>query len=111
MGLSLATLFLTLVPLALRAQSTCNNTPAYSPCEMVFELGEKDAAANPHPYVSVDLRVEFRSPRRRTYALPGYWDGGRRMLIRFSPTEAGEWNYLVTSNIAERNQKTGTLTA
>src|ERR1035438_4428910 len=82
MGLRLATLFLTLVPLALRAQSTCNNTPAYSPCEMVFELGEKDAAANPHPYVSVDLRVEFRSPRRRTYALPGYWDGGRRMLIR-----------------------------
>jgi hypothetical protein len=33
------------------------------------------------------------------------------MLIRFSPTEAGEWNYLVTSNIAEWNQKTGTFTA
>ena len=112
MGLRLAAVFLALVPLALRAQSTCNNTPAYSTCEMVFELGEKDAAANPQPYVSVDLRVEFRSPRHRhTYALPGYWDGGRRMVIRFSPTEAGEWNYLVTSNIAEWNDKTGTFTA
>jgi hypothetical protein len=111
MGLRLATVFLALVPLALRAQSTCNNTPAYSPCEMVFELGEKDAAAHPQPYVSVDLRVEFRSPRRHTYALPGYWDGGRRMVIRFSPTEAGDWDYHVTSNIAEWNEKTGTFTA
>jgi hypothetical protein len=103
--------FLALVPLALRAQSTCNKTPAYSACELVFELGEKDAAAHPHPYSTVDLKVEFRSPRRRTYSLPGYWDGGRRMVIRFSPTEAGDWDYHVTSNIAEWNDKTGTVTA
>ena len=111
MGLRLATVFLALVPLALRAQSSCNNTPAYSACEMVFELGDKDAAAHPQPYVSVDLKVEFRSPRRRTYALPGYWDGGRRMVIRFSPTEAGVWDYHVTSNIAEWNGQAGTFTA
>jgi hypothetical protein len=113
----LATVFLALLPLALRAQappaapSPCNNTPAYSPCELVFELGEKDAAAHPHPYVSVDLKVEFRSPRHRTYALPGYWDGGRRMVVRFSPAEAGDWDYHVTSNIAEWNDQTGTFTA
>src|SRR5262245_8204296 len=60
------------------ASGNCNNTPAYSPCELVFELDEKAAAAHPHPYVTVDLRVEFRSPRRRTYAMPAFWDGGRR---------------------------------
>src|ERR1035441_3225630 len=111
MGLRLAAVFLALVPLALRAQSTCNHTPAYSACELVFELGDKDAAAHPHPYLSVDLKVEFRSPRQHTYALPGYWDGGRRMVVRFSPTEAGDWDYHVTSNIAEWNDKTGTFTA
>jgi hypothetical protein len=111
MGLRLAALLLALVPLALRAQSTCNHTPAYSACELVFELGDKDAAAHPHPYLTVDLKVEFRSPHRHTYALPGYWDGGRRMVIRFSPTEAGDWDYHVTSNIAEWNDKAGTVTA
>jgi hypothetical protein len=48
------------------AQSPCNNTPAYSVCEIAFDV----AADN--PYATVDLRVEFRSPRRRTYALPAF---------------------------------------
>ena len=68
----------------LYAQSPCDKTPAYSTCEMTFELSEKDAAAHPNPYASVNLQVEFRSPRFRTLAMPGYWDGGRRMVVRFS---------------------------
>src|SRR5438105_2556419 len=47
----------------LAAQSPCNNTPAYSPCELVFELSEQDAAAHPNPYLTVELKAEFRSPR------------------------------------------------
>jgi hypothetical protein len=106
---------LAVVPLAMRAQppaaqSPCSNTPAYTPCEIAFELGEKDAAQHPKPYVTVDLRVEFRSPRKRTYALPAFWDGGRKMVVRFAPTEAGDWDYHVTSNIAEWNDKTGSFT-
>ncbi|MCL4402747.1 MAG: DUF5060 domain-containing protein, partial [Acidobacteria bacterium] len=50
---------------AARAQSPCANTPAYSPCEFVFELSAQDAAANPNPYASVRLHAEFRSPRFR----------------------------------------------
>jgi len=86
---------------ALTAQSPCSNTPAYSPCELVFELSPEDAAAHPNPYVSVDLKAEFRSPRHRTFLLPAYWDGGRRMVIRFTPTEPGEWVYRVSGNIAQ----------
>ncbi len=96
---------------ALRAQSGCNNIPAYSPCEMVFELNQQESAANPNPYASVDLRVEFRSPQQRTLALPGYWDGGGRMVVRFAPTEGGQWAYLVNSNIARWNGQTGNFTA
>ncbi len=100
-----------LVPLLLRAQSPCANTPAYSPCDMVFELTAQDAAAHRNPYATVDLKVEFRSPRHRTLAMPGFWDGGRRMVVRFAPTEAGDWDYHVTSNVAAWNDKTGSFTA
>src|SRR3954454_2279816 len=99
--------FAILAPAAL-GQTPCANTPACSLCEMTFEL-----PANPHPnpYATVDLRVEFRSPRRRTYAMPAFWDGARRMVVRFSPTEPGAWDYHVTSNAAEWNDKTGAFTA
>jgi hypothetical protein len=98
-------------PILLHAQASCNNTPAYSPCELVFELSEQAAASHPDPYATVDLKAEFRGPRHKTYAIPGYWDGGRRMVIRFSPAEAGEWNYKLTSNIAEWEDKQGAFTA
>jgi len=98
---------------ALRAQevSPCNNTPAYSTCELVFELSEADAAKHPDPYKTVDLKAEFRSPRHRTLALPAYWDGGRRMVVRFAPTEAGDWAYRITSNIAGFDGKTANFAA
>ncbi|HXS95858.1 MAG TPA: DUF5060 domain-containing protein [Candidatus Limnocylindrales bacterium] len=100
------------LPIALAAQDNpCNNTPAYSPCEMTFDLAAQDAAAHPHPYADVDLKVEFRSPRNKTYELPGYWNGGNRMVVRFSPTEGGEWNYRVTANIPSLDAKEGTFTA
>ncbi|MBZ5620662.1 MAG: DUF5060 domain-containing protein [Acidobacteriia bacterium] len=113
----LATICFGLVPLALRGQapaaapSACSNTPTYSTCELVFELSDKDAAAHTHPYVSVDLKVEFRSPRHRTWAIPAYWDGGRRMVVRFAPTEAGDWDYHVIGNLADWDDKKGSFTA
>ncbi len=106
-------ILLALIPAMARAQapSPCANTPAYTPCEITFELPEKDVPQHPRPYVTVDLRVEFRSPRRRTYAMPAFWDGGRKMVVRFAPTEGGDWDYHVTSNIADWNDKTGSFTA
>ena len=94
----------------LAAQAPCTNTPAYTPCEFVYELSDADAAANPNPYASVRLHVEFRSPRFRTFLLPAYWDGGRRMVVRFTPVEAGDWTYRVTSSIPAFEGKTGNFT-
>ena len=108
---------LALVSLALCAQvqppvqPSCANTPAYSPCELVFELSGQDAAAHPEPYATVELKAEFRSPRHRTFMLPAYWDGGSRMVIRFAPTEPGEWVYRLTGNVRGWDGKTGTFTA
>ena len=97
---------------AMHAQdvSPCNNTPAYAACDLVFELSDAAAAKHPEPYQSVELRVEFRSPRRHTLALQAFWDGGRRMVVRFAPTEGGEWVYRMVSNVADFDGKTGGFT-
>jgi hypothetical protein len=109
-------LWLLALPLLLAAQTAplptnCANTPTYTSCDLVFELNDRAAAAHPHPYATVELRAEFRSPRQRTIAIPGFWDGGRRMVLRIAPTEAGEWDYRLTSNIPEFDALEGTFTA
>jgi len=103
--------FLAAAGFPLQAQTPCNNTPAYSPCEIVFELSEADATSHPDPYAGVTLQGEFRSPRHRTFVAPAFSDGGRKLVIRFSPTEAGQWDYLINSNIAAWEGKTGSFTA
>jgi hypothetical protein len=93
------------------AQTSCEGTPAYSPCEFSFELSAADLSAHPNPYTGVELHAEFRSPRFRTYLMPAFWDGGRKMILRFTPTEAGQWIYRTTSNIPDLNGKDGTFNA
>src|SRR5882757_11587624 len=88
----------------------CEATPAYSPCEIVFELSAADLAAHANPYASVQLKAEFRSPRFHTYLMPAFWDGGRKMIVRFTPTEAGQWIYKTTSNLASFDGKEGSFT-
>lgn len=106
-------LFVTALAWALPAlaQQVCAPTPAYSPCEIVFELDEAEAKAHPNPFLTVDLRAELRSPRARTILMPAYWDGGRRMVIRFSPMDPGTWDFRLTSNLERFNGKLGQLQA
>jgi hypothetical protein len=105
-------LLLLLSALPAVAQTPCEGTAAYSPCEMPFELSGADSAAHGNPYSSVTLEIEFRSPRFKTYLMPGFWDGSRKkMIVRFTPTEAGQWIYLVTSNIPAFNGQQGMFTA
>ena len=89
-----------LAALALRGATVCPPTPAYSPCDIVFELSPAEMAAHPAPYRTVELEAEFRSPRFHTFRMPAFWDGGNRMVLRFAPTEAGQWTFRTTSNIA-----------
>ena len=90
---------------------SCPATPAYSQCEMAFELSDADAAAHANPYVSVQLHAEFRGPRHKTFLMPAFWAGGRNLIIRFAPNEPGDWEFRLTSNIERFNDKTGTFQA
>ncbi len=99
------------VCLPLASQTVCPPTPVYSPCEIVFELSAEDAAAHPNPYVSITLDAEFRSPRFRTLKLAGFWDGGRRFVIRFAPTGQGEWVFRTSSNAPSLDGREGRVMA
>lgn len=107
-------LVLCLFALSAIAQTPCEGTPAYSPCEIPFDLGAADVTGRTYanPYVAITLEVEFRSPNFKTYPMPGFWDGTRNeMIVRFTPTEAGQWTYRVTSNVSGFDGKQGMFNA
>ena len=59
-----------------------------------------------------ELRAEFRSPvKRKTYLLHAFRDGDRRFTIRFAPTEEGDWDYRLTSNVARLEGQIGKINA
>ena len=62
-------------------------------CDIVFDMPEAEAARFQNPYLEVTFQAEFRSPKYRTFLMPGFWDGGRRYIIRITPVEPGEWIY------------------
>jgi hypothetical protein len=82
---------------------TCT-VPAWSSCDLAFDL---DAAENP---ANVELRGEFRSAKR-TLLIRAFRDGDRRYVLRFAPTESGEWDYRLTSNIKRLDGQLGKATA
>jgi hypothetical protein len=94
-----------------RGQTPCPDAKTFRPCDLVFEIPEAEAAKHLNPYATVTLHAEFRTPRHRTFLMPGFWDGGRRLVIRVTPADAGAWAYRVTSNIAAVNGQQGEFNA
>jgi len=90
---------------ALQAQQGCAPVPAWSACELVFDLTPPENAAR------TELRGEFRSPKHKTYLINAFREGANRLVLRFAPTEAGAWDYKLTSDLARLDEKTGQLTA
>lgn len=95
---------------AAMGQTPCPPTPKYSPCEIAFPLTASEAQQHRNPYASVELYAEVRSPEYKTYRVPAFWDGSK-MVLRFSPDEAGKWTYKLTSNLPSVNDKLGEFTA
>src|SRR5215469_15354585 len=91
---------LIVLPVLIHAQP-CGHTPAWSPCELVVELSDQAAAKHPNPYQTVEMRADFRSTDLRAMSVPAYWDGEKRMVLRFAPSRAGEWQYRIDSNVAD----------
>lgn len=97
-------LFLFAAALPAWAQLPTCSAPLWSPCDLVFDLQPGEAAPN------AELRAEFRSPRKDTRAIRAFADGNR-FVLRFTPNEAGDWDYRVTSTIKRLDQQIGKATA
>ncbi|MCS7042866.1 MAG: DUF5060 domain-containing protein [Bryobacteraceae bacterium] len=97
--------------LSAAAQKPCSQASIYMPCELEFEIPAAAAGEHANPYASVSLWAEFRSPEFRTYLAHAFWRGGRKLAIRFTPTEPGNWTYRLTSNLADYNGRTGEFRA
>ena len=105
-------LLLVLVCLApLMGQTPCASPETYRPCDLVFELTPQEMAAHPNPYLTLSLYAEVKSPRFKTFLLNAFQESGNRFLIRFAPTEPGEWSWRLTSGFDRFNGKTGAVTA
>ena len=95
----------------LLAQTPCQDIRAFSPCDVVFELSPEEARAHPEPWRTLKLNAEVKSPRFRTFIAENFWDGANRLVLRFTPTEAGAWELLVSSNIPRWDKQLVKLTA
>jgi len=82
----------------------CAMARAWSACDLEFELAPQE---NPD---RAELRAEFRSPRFKTYLVRAFLDG-RKLIIRFAPTGAGNWVYRLTSSLPRLDGQSGTVTA
>jgi hypothetical protein len=68
-----------------------------------YEQQFTSAMAYTNPFQDVRLTVTFTSPSGQTYHSDGFWDGGNRWRVRFSPNKVGEWAYTSTcSNSGDR---------
>lgn len=95
------------MPAFAAAPACSQGVAAYMPCELSFDWNSSEVTAEASAYKDELLNVEFRSPHAKTYLMHAYWDGGRTLRVRFSPTEDGEWAYHVTSEIKRFNDQEG----
>lgn len=57
----------------------------------VCEVELRSAREYDHPLWDVELTAVFTSPTGDELSAEGFWDGGDRWLVRFSPDEPGTW--------------------
>src|SRR5258706_506353 len=101
----LALVWVVLLALPLFAQHDCNSAPAWTTCEVSFDLQPGEDAAK------IDLRAELRSPLHKTYLMRAFSDGAGKLTIRFAPTIGGAWEYLVSSSLPRFEGQLGKFTA
>ena len=82
---------------------TCT-VPTWSACDLAFDL---EAGENP---AAVQLHGEFRSAKR-TLLIRAFREADRKYILRFAPTEPGEWAYRLTSSIKRLDGQLGKATA
>lgn len=82
---------------------------SFLPCEMSFDWHANELPSEASPFRDDLLHIEFRSPNHVTFLMQAFWDGGHSLKVRFSPTEAGQWTYHITSSIKRLDNQESTF--
>src|SRR6188768_2533327 len=71
----------------------------------IFELNLK-GPADGNPFADISFYAAFTHGEKKISA-DGFYDGNGNYIIRFMPTEEGEWKYTTYSGTAVLNGKQG----
>ncbi|HEV2198779.1 MAG TPA: hypothetical protein VGR73_03090 [Bryobacteraceae bacterium] len=83
---------------------TCSQVAAWSSCDVTFELNAQENTPQ------ATLRAEFRSPKLKTILIDAFHEGSK-LVLRVTPTEAGTWDYRLTSSVARLEGQAGQIKA
>lgn len=61
-----------------------------------------------NPFLDVDIDAVFTHESGKKISLPGFWNGKDEWKVRFSPDEAGKWEYVVTCTDKDNTSLTDT---
>ena len=102
-------MLLAVLPAFGQADCAAAATPAFSACDLAFDLTAQDLTPQNNP-ARLDVRAEFRSPKHKTYLVHAFVEGPR-LIFRFAPTESGTWDYQISGNLTRLEGKTGQVAA
>lgn len=68
--------------------------PRYTSLQMTVDL--QASYSNPYDARQVTLDGRFTAPDGSEMHVPGFWDGNGSWLLRFTPSQEGEWAYGLT---------------
>jgi hypothetical protein len=68
--------------------------PRYERIELSVTL--KAHYTNPYDLRQVSLDGIFTAPDGKEWKVPGFWDGEAAWVVRFTPSQVGEWSYSLT---------------
>ena len=84
-------------------------TNTVKPYEL-YQIVLHNKTPHENPYQEVLLEADITTPDRKTWKVPGFWDGEGNWVVRFVPTKSGEWTYKTRSNDPELHNQFGGFT-
>ena len=57
----------------------------------VAEIEFTSAKTYANPFDEVEVTANFKGPDGKIISRPAFWDGGKRWIVRFAPTQTGVW--------------------
>lgn len=76
------------------AQETSSHSASrWAPVDIAFSADPGDRLA-----FDIEFSAEFVEESGESLTVPGFWDGGKRFVVRFAPPNEGDWSYVTSSS-------------